>query len=303
MMILPDLVLPSRVNQRWRYSGMDSPNRCLNKKHFKQYPHHVEYVFNSRGLRDLEWPDNMTDLKQAIWCVGDSFTVGLGQPFHHTWPQVLQDQSGTRTINVSMDGASNQWILRRAQDILREVNPRNMVVMWTYSHRRELPDEDLDDEQRRVNTSTERPETDFQFWLDLKHHLNIAGCNIIQTAIPEFAGVIWKAQDKLLQWWDSIRDPEWPPCPMSLEDLFNIPAHIRQEMMDHHRCWQCFYDCLESISNGNLDLSICMLEDGITRLLPVDVIYIHERLDLSRDHHHFDILTAKWVAQQILPRL
>ena len=76
-MILPDFTISSKINQNWAYSGMDSPDLCLDSKHFKSYPYSVSYQYNSRGYRDHEWPD---DLQNAVWCIGDSFTVGIGSP-------------------------------------------------------------------------------------------------------------------------------------------------------------------------------------------------------------------------------
>jgi hypothetical protein len=137
-MILPDFILPSRVNQQWQYSGIDSIEHCLNKKHFKSYPHKIEYRYNSRGFRDTEWPSTLEELKKAIWCIGDSFTVGLGSPVEHTWPYILQQQTGQRTINVSMDGASNNWIARKVLKILSQVQPELIVIHWSYLHRREV---------------------------------------------------------------------------------------------------------------------------------------------------------------------
>jgi hypothetical protein len=81
--------------------------------------------------------------------VGDSFTSGIGSPYQHMWTQVLQSRINRRTINISMDGASNEWIARRAVDIMRQVRPRNLVIMWSYLHRRESTDESLDDLGRR----------------------------------------------------------------------------------------------------------------------------------------------------------
>jgi hypothetical protein len=136
-MILPDFILPNKVNQRWEYSGMDSLEGCLDKKHFQQYPHVVNYQYNSRGFRDQEWPTSVDELKNAIWCVGDSFTVGLGSPVEHTWPWLLQKHTGRRVINISMDGASNNWIHRKILKILTQIQPRSMVVHWSYLQRRE----------------------------------------------------------------------------------------------------------------------------------------------------------------------
>lgn len=151
-MILQDLVIPSKKNLRLKFSGIDSLDRCPNKEHFQSYPHKVEYVYNSRGFRDAEWPDSLDELKDAIWCVGDSFTVGIGSSYHFIWPQVLSAVTGRRCINVSMDGASNNWISRRAQQIVREVAPTHMVMLWSYFHRREHPDTNLFDDCRVIHS-------------------------------------------------------------------------------------------------------------------------------------------------------
>jgi hypothetical protein len=129
---------------------LDHINECLDKDHFLSYPHKITYCYNSRGFRDQEWPVSESELKNAIWCVGDSFTVGLGSPLLHTWPSRLAELSNRRTINVSMDGASNEWIARTAQSIVNSICPMHMVIMWSYTHRRELNDVTLNVENRRL---------------------------------------------------------------------------------------------------------------------------------------------------------
>jgi hypothetical protein len=133
-MMLPDFVLRSRANLEEKYTGIDSVEFCRDPKWFSQYPHTVTYKYNSRGFRDEEWPDNPAD---AVWCVGDSYTVGVGSPQHHTWPSVLQHKTHTRCINVSLDGASNQWIARKIVSLSQALKPRCVVVHWSYIHRRE----------------------------------------------------------------------------------------------------------------------------------------------------------------------
>ena len=68
--------------------------------------------------------------------MGDSFTVGLGQPFEETWPQVLGRKLGKRCINVGEDGGSNDRIQSRVNEIIKKHNPGLVVVMWSYLHRR-----------------------------------------------------------------------------------------------------------------------------------------------------------------------
>lgn len=157
--MLPDLVLPSRINQQWLTSGIDSLCHCHDKAHYLKYPHHVEYQYNSRGFRDAEWPEDLSD---TFVCLGDSFTVGVGQPQNHIWPKLLQEATGVRTLNISMDGASNEWIARRAKDIALAVKPRAMIVMWSYLHRREDPASNKNDEDRRVHHVRNDPES----WLN-----------------------------------------------------------------------------------------------------------------------------------------
>ena len=127
------LVIEGKINSKESFSGIDSPDNCIDKKHFNSYNKEVTYNYNSRGFRDSEWPE---DLSNVVWCVGDSFTVGLGQPFEETWPQVLGRKLGKRCINVGEDGASNDRIQSRVNDIIKKHNPGLVVVMWSYLHRR-----------------------------------------------------------------------------------------------------------------------------------------------------------------------
>ena len=114
-------------------SGLDSLENCLDKDHFRNYPKKISYKYNSRGFRDHDWPDDLSDV---VWCVGDSFTVGMGQPFEETWPQVLERKLDKRCINIGEDGCSNDIIQKRVIDIIENHKPKLIVVMWTYLHRR-----------------------------------------------------------------------------------------------------------------------------------------------------------------------
>lgn len=146
-MILPDLVLPSYANRLVSTEGCDSIfSRIKDKRRWLNWPA-FEYRYNSRGFRDQEWPKN---LESSIWCLGDSFTVGLGSSVQDTWPYILGQRLLSRTINVSMNGASNDWISRRTLDIIKTVAPKTIVVHWSYIHRRELDQASLSDEQRRI---------------------------------------------------------------------------------------------------------------------------------------------------------
>ena len=187
-MVLPDVVLSSRAScSNMSYNGVDMLEHCLDKQHFKQYPYKVNYNFNSRGFRDTEWPLELKELQNSVWCVGDSFTVGIGQPFDHIWPQVLQSNINKRTISVAMDGASNQWIARRAQQIAQQTQPANMVIMWSYFHRREHPDPTLLDEDRRQHYCDDRTvswQQDVENFANCLRLLENLDTNIVHAFVP-----------------------------------------------------------------------------------------------------------------------
>jgi hypothetical protein len=133
-MSLCDFVLTTTKNLQVDYMDPDTAQHCADKLHFRDYGHAITYNYNSRGFRDQEWPE---DLSNCVWCFGDSFTVGIGSPIEHTWPWILQQRLGQRTINVSLHGASNNWMSRRAAQIINEIQPVRCVFHWSYLHRRE----------------------------------------------------------------------------------------------------------------------------------------------------------------------
>ena len=181
-MILSNLYLKGFSNQYREYSGLDTLDECWDKEHFLNYPYKVEYQYNSRGFRGPEWPSNLEDI---CWCVGDSFTAGLGVPYHHTWHQVLSSKLKINTINVSMDGASNSWITRKTIDLLK-IKPKNIIIQWSYIHRRESTDNTLLDEIRRIYAINTTIEQDTQHMIDCVNAVESVkeNTNIIHTFIP-----------------------------------------------------------------------------------------------------------------------
>lgn len=121
------------VNWSSRYSGKDSFWNCDDRWHFLRYPKKINYDYNSLGFRDTEWPDDLTDV---IWCIGDSFTVGLGQPFKETWPHLLQEKVGKRCINLGENACSNDGLFLRTKEVVERYQPKIVVIMWSYFPRR-----------------------------------------------------------------------------------------------------------------------------------------------------------------------
>jgi len=284
-MILPDIILPSRVNQTWQFSGMDHIDTCHDKNHFLSYPHSITYKYNSRGFRDQEWPDTMQELRNAIWCIGDSFTVGLGSPLEHTWAFRLSEIANRRTINVSMDGASNEWIARTVENIVRVVKPAQLVIMWSYTHRRESIKPSLNDELRRMYSSNCTDHEDWENFLDCKKRVDSI-TNSVQFVVPCFR----YDQPMIRQsWWESIRGADWPVNPPTTpQELNSLPDWILHELKHLHGTLDEYKDILA--------------RQQLYAPLPATVITV-ESLDLARDGHHFDLITADWVAAQALSRL
>jgi len=189
-----EFVLTETANAFEVTCGIDSLEHCRDIAYYKMYSKSVIYSYNSFGYRDEEWPKDLTN---SIWCVGDSFTVGLGQPYDETWVKLVEKKTGKRTINVSMNGASNDWIARRVQSIIDSFNPRVILIQWSYCHRRENANTTLSDEDRKIHfiaaTGGREDFADMQ-QLDKQNCIeNILKINsqpstqIIHSFIPKFA--------------------------------------------------------------------------------------------------------------------
>ena len=280
-MILPDFVLPSRVNQTWLYSGIDSLENCLDKKHFESYPYDITYLYNSRGFRDAEWPDSMKELQEAIWCVGDSFTVGIGSPLTHTWPWILQQTAQRRTINVSMDGASNMWIARKSFDIVNKIKPAHLVIQWSYISRREYTINDALEKYWQV------------FYKDISDP---------SWPPPDSIDSIDQLPKKILEeicqihggWGESVIDDE-------LRRLHTINCTVEDDMRNTLDC----IGLLSQIKSTQITHSfIPNFVPGTHRGIiesQIDGTVIPEirHLDTARDGHHYDINTSRAFVQQI----
>lgn len=171
--------------------GLDTYEQCLDKEHFVNFPHSVFYFFNQRGFRDNAWP---IDFAEKIWCVGDSFTVGLGQPFEHIWPQQIKN-----TINVSMNGASNDWISRKAHYILQHANPAAIFIQWSYLHRRENSDSNLNDEIRMMQHDPKDIDDVANVLKNINHIETAKGTvPVVHSFIPKFHSVKKESDENLL---------------------------------------------------------------------------------------------------------
>ena len=279
-MILPDFILPSRVNQRWEYSGMDCLEECFNKEHFNTYPFKISYNYNSRGFRDEEWPDDK-QLQSSIWCVGDSFTVGVGSPIEHTWVYQVRQQLNTRTINVSMDGASNQWIARKAQRIIDTVEPNVLIVHWSYISRRE-------DDLNKVRE---------EFWQ--RFYKNIAEPSWPRchwTEINNLPPAILKEINEVFGGWDNdqVTDENRRLVSINSSDEEDVEHTVNLANLLNSNCknTEVMHSFIPKFAPAGYGKKV---ESQISGIVIPEFI----PLDKARDGHHYDILTAQQFATSV----
>ena len=115
-----------RAGQQLRAIGIDSPEHCFDPKRWYDHPP-ITYDFNSYGYRDHEWES------ADLWIIGDSFSMGLGQPYEETWPRQLEKLLNIRVNKVCCNGAGNDWI-DAAYQLIRQQTPR-IVIMWSFLYR------------------------------------------------------------------------------------------------------------------------------------------------------------------------
>jgi hypothetical protein len=284
--MLDDLVLSTRANQHWLYNAIDSPDRCRDRGAFFKYSWPVSYNYNSRGFRDTEWPTSLNELKQAIWCVGDSFTTGLGSALDRTWVHMLQQATGRRCINISLEGASNGWIARRARQILQEIQPQHMVILWSYMHRRESPNAELSDEQRRIPAYILDEAVDHVNYFE--QCLRVLGTahstTVISAVIPnDFADDLEPAD----QLWQVLADASWGSCPTTAAEFDALPQSIHSDLKKHKA-----HDYLR------LCIRMTELHDNLQPFIGTI-----PQQDQSRDGYHFDKLTSEWFVDKLIPCL
>lgn len=182
--MIDELLLINTANSISISTGVDSEQHCMDLGRFKLWTKSVNYMYNYLGYRDNEWPE---DLSNRTWCIGDSYTLGLGQVFEETWPQLLSKKLNSPVINVSMNGASNDWIARRAVYILKTFQPKHILIQWSFLHRRELIDSTLKDEDRAIWYDTRDSKDLENFLKNITAVETIKGnCAVVHSFIPEF---------------------------------------------------------------------------------------------------------------------
>lgn len=163
--------------------GHDSYQNCFNKAHYKNFES-VEYQFNEIGFRTKSIDQFRGD---EILAIGDSFTLGLGVNANQRWTEQLEHMIDYPVLNFSLNGASNDWIARKANQLLKFFQPRYLIIHWTFMHRRERPNCDWSDDERTECEPLYTAQENFENWL--KNYQSIKFANTIHSAIPNWCDV------------------------------------------------------------------------------------------------------------------
>lgn len=123
------------ANYSGKYSGIDHPSLRQFTKIWRTYPiQNFDYQFNSWGFRGPEYEQYVG--KNVNICLGDSFTVNVGGPIEHSWTSKLAQKFDIPTLNLGVDGASNE-VLKLVYDRACKIfNVQNTFAMHTFFHRR-----------------------------------------------------------------------------------------------------------------------------------------------------------------------
>ena len=276
-MLLPNIIIPKLANKCLEFYSPDTPADCCSHIHFKNYPHDVNYKFNSRGFRDQEWPD---DLENAIWCLGDSATVGIGAPIEHTWPSQLSKITGIPTINLGIKAIDNYTISTMAREILVNVQPKNMLILWSYIERRpwdNVHNVIIDHSRQQVVVDDYSEHYDFF----KKCILNITEVNIKTNVVHSLHYDVAYDQLFIDYMWNNVRDPSWPDM---LENMDTLDPGIVDELRTKHK----IYDRLTKMLNWR----------KFKREFIKNEISKFDQVDLARDGFHWDSETNKSVANK-----
>jgi len=284
-LILENCVLPGRQNNLSQHFGTDSPTSCYNKKWFKNYEYNVEYRTNSRGYRDTEWPN---DVNNAIFCIGDSFTYGVGSPVEHTWPYMLEQKTGIRCLNLAINGASNDLIKRKIHEVRNECKPVAIIACWSYLHRREASDIEL---LKRINQQW------IKFYNDVKG-TDWPECNNVEQCytLPEhIQKEVYETHN--FPWWNWLSS-----CPQKYDDL--AVSHYDGDFATDDV--ENFKQCLSTTDAINLIIpNFCSPDDYETckSLLQKYQIYQVNQIDMARDYLHWDSKTSKVIVDYLTKKL
>jgi hypothetical protein len=129
--------VPGRENFN---SFWDSPD---NEENFKKNPKpeynstSITYQCNSYGYRTPEF--DFTSSTPSIFCLGCSFTYGIGVRQEETWPALIQQRFPEYDVhNLGSAGSSGDTVVRTLSNAGDLLNPKILLILWPEIFRFEL---------------------------------------------------------------------------------------------------------------------------------------------------------------------
>ena len=297
--LLPKFFWWSHRNFQGAQAYSDSIDHCVDATHFKNFAWPVSYSHNSRGYRDVEWPETMPELQQSIWCFGDSYTVGYGSPREHTWTFLLEQKLQRRCINISVNGISNEWIVRKIQDLVTQVVPKTIVVHWSFTHRREIKDFSLpkitNEYWKRFYEQVRAP--DWPDTIDFQDFHSLAP--YIQKEIKE------------VHYTPGLDKFNFDDATTDVYDEDRASPHSDETVeQDTENLMSCVNDVEHLAVLHNIHLIHSFIPQfapkkqepvimAAMRDLGVKFVPVFPRLDLARDGFHYDIKTSQYLVNKI----
>jgi hypothetical protein len=189
-----------------------------------------------------------------------------------------------------MDGASNDWISRKVRKIITTINPKDIIIHWSYTSRGELSDELISDEERRIPYAN----VFIQDQLDnLTKNLSIIEAttkfsNVIYSFIPNAIELL--DIDVFFTQWNNLKGSDWPDRPpTTLTEFKKINSSIVQE--------------LKNVGINTDQIMLIFTLSDLLKSLANRYIPYFKPLDLARDGFHYDVLTARKFVDSIIDRL
>jgi len=191
-----------------------------------------------------------------------------------------------------MDGASNEWLSDMAVSILDAFDPPNMVIMWSYTHRR------VGTAQRADNKIVYDQTPQWKITYDSMRDVFWPRCNTLAQFNALHGDIRQQVLDRIGE--DQFRNDLTARVhyvqATDEDDLENF-----QQCVDRVRQFQRQHIVHASVPHFAPEHTMAASRAVIEQ--QPHWIPQFQNLDLARDGHHFDIKTSQWITEQIQPLL
>ena len=193
-----------------------------------------------------------------------------------------------------MDGASNTWISRKSEDILQTINPKTLIIHWSYLNRREISDDEI--WNKHADESIQQVYSMFS-------ESDWPACNTLQ----EFENLPTHIQEKIIPRWSKpyYTDEERRRTDMAStleQDLQNLILNINNTIKNKRNS-RIVHSMIPEFAQHVKSNDLQIILDQLSADLNIEIIKYFPKLDRARDYHHYDVITATHFVDQLLELL